>query len=72
MGAPDPQTQYERAFMEGDLDPFDFMLAEALGMSVQHMRDTLSNQEYLQWRAFYVWRNAKAELEAKTVKGVRG
>ena len=72
MGAPDPQKVYERAFMEGELDPFDFMLAEQLGMTVAQMRETLSNQEYLQWRAFYVWRNAQQELEAKTVKGIRG
>lgn len=62
------QTVYERAFMEEELDPFDFLLAESIGMGVQQMRDTLSNQEYIQWRAFHVWRNAQRDLELKTQK----
>jgi hypothetical protein len=53
--------------MEGALDPFDFGLAEALGMTVETMRDTMANNEYLQWRAFHVWRAAQVELAAKTV-----
>ena len=69
-GVPDLQTQYERAFMQGELDPFDFQLAEALGMTVQRMRDTISNQEYLQWRAFYVYRDAQEKLAATPLKAV--
>jgi hypothetical protein len=34
-------------------------------MSVARMRDELSNVEYRQWRAFYVWRHAMQELAAK-------
>lgn len=49
--------------MEGALDPFDFALAEQLGMTVQQMNDQLSNDEYLSWRAFYVYRNAMKELD---------
>lgn len=57
--------------MEGDADPFDFDLAKNLGMTVEHMRDTISNVEYLQWRAYYVWRNAMEELEMQEVKAKR-
>lgn len=59
---------YERAFMEGSLDPFDFLLAERLGMTVGELRDRMSNDEYLQWRAFVKWRNAMQELELRAVK----
>lgn len=62
----DYQTCAERAFVEGDLDPFDFDLAERLGMTVERMREEMSNAEYLQWRAFTVWRNAQRELAQTT------
>lgn len=52
--------------MEGELDTFDFELALELGMTIEQLRGTLSNLEYLQWRAFFVWRNAQIELEAKS------
>lgn len=68
----DPQTRYERAFIEGELDPFDFILAENLHMTVAEMRDRMGNDEYLQWRAFYVWRAAERELAAKTATANRG
>ena len=58
--------------MDGRLDPFDFTLAEQLHMTVADMRERMSNQEYLQWRAFYVWRNAQQELDAKPLKAVPG
>lgn len=67
----DPQKRFERAFMEGELDPFDFVLAESLHMTVEEMRDRMSNNEYLQWRAFYVWRNAEQELAEKTAEAKR-
>ena len=52
--------------MLGERDPFDYQLAEALGWrSVAAMHAGLSNAEYLQWRAFYAWRNAQVELERK-------
>ena len=48
-----------------ELDPFDFLLAERLGMTVRTMRARMGNDEYLAWRAFNVWRNAQAELAEK-------
>lgn len=53
---------YERAFMEGELDPFPFILAEALHMTVGELLARMSNAEYVQWGAFYVYRKAMAEL----------
>ena len=51
--------------MEGEADPFDFILAEKLGMTVARMRNEMSNHEYIGWRAFYTWRAAMRELESK-------
>ena len=47
--------------MEGELDTFDFVLAETLGMTLAQVGE-MSNNEYLRWRAFYVYRNAMAEM----------
>ena len=55
------QATFERALMEGDLDPFDFMLAEKLGLTLAQV-GAMSNHEYLRWRAFHVYRNAMAEM----------
>lgn len=54
--------------MEGDLDAFDFTLAEKLRMTVEQMRTTISNAEYLQWRAFYTYRAAMQKLELDKAK----
>jgi hypothetical protein len=54
--------------MEDELDPFDFILAERLGMTVKAMRDTMPNNEYLQWRAFHVYRAAQVELATKGMR----
>lgn len=58
--------------MEGELDPFDWLLAEKLGATIEEMQERLANREYLSWRAFYVYRDAmiafevdKANKEAK-------
>lgn len=59
-----PQQVFERAIVEGELDPFDFVLAESLKMTLDQMRQ-MPNNEYLQWRAFFVWRAAQLELESK-------
>lgn len=68
----DPQKEFERAFMEGSLDPFDYELALELKIgTVEEMRDRMSNREYLIWRAFYVWRNAQRELNMKTIGKLR-
>ncbi len=55
--------------MTGALDPFEFVLAEALGMTVADLRDRMSNDEYLSWRAFYAWRAAQRELAALEAAG---
>lgn len=65
------QTAVERALVEGELDPFAFSLAEALGMTLEQMLNTMSSREYYQWRAFNVWRNAQHELERKAAKAER-
>ena len=49
--------------MEETLDPFDFVLAEALHMTVERLGE-MSSAEYLAWRAFYVYREAMQKLEA--------
>ena len=50
--------------MEGELDPFDFVLAEAIGKTIAEI-GAMSNREYLSWRAFHVYRNAMRELASK-------
>lgn len=55
------QTTFERALMEGDLDPFDFMLAEQLGLTLAQVGE-MSNNEYVRWRAWHVYRQAMAEM----------
>jgi hypothetical protein len=47
--------------MEGDLDVFDFQLAERLGVTLA-MVGAMSNREYLAWKAFYVYRAAMQEM----------
>ena len=41
---------------------FDFILAEALHMTIEEMRNRMSNQEWVQWAAFYSWRDRQREL----------
>lgn len=55
--------------MEGELDPFPFVLAEALGMTIEDMLNRMSNQEYLQWQAFFTWRHAMQQLELEAARG---
>ena len=62
------QTAVERALALGELDSFAFSLAEALGMTIEQMRDSMSIREYHQWRAYNVWRNAQHELALKAAK----
>ncbi len=47
--------------MEGNLDAFDFILAERLGKTLTEVRD-MPNAEHIQWRAFFKYRKAMAEL----------
>ena len=65
---PSLQSVYERAFVEGRLDPLDFVIAEKLGMTVEEMKTRMTNIEYLQWRAFFVWRHEKEKLEIEAAK----
>jgi len=51
--------------MEGDLDPFDYMLASELGMTIKDMHDAMPNNEYLSWRAFFTYRTAMQDLALK-------
>lgn len=51
------QQTFERALMEGDLDVFPFQLAERLGMTLAQIGQ-MSNNEFLRWKAFYVYRAA--------------
>lgn len=54
--------------MLGELDPFDFDLADAIGCTVEEMRQRISNQEYLQRRALAVYRAEQAKLAAKAAR----
>ena len=58
----DPKRAYERALNSGELEVFDFILAEALHMTIEEMRNRMSNQEWVQWAAFYSWRDRQREL----------
>ena len=40
-------------------------------MTVEQMRNTMTNREYLEWRAFNVLRNAQQELAVKAAKADR-
>jgi hypothetical protein len=50
--------------MLGTVDPFDFVLAEALGQPLSVVRE-MPNADITAWRAFYVYRHEMSELEAK-------
>lgn len=49
--------------MEGTLDPFDYVLAEALGERLPVVR-SWPNAEIVEWRAFYVYREAMQNRES--------
>jgi hypothetical protein len=48
--------------MEGDIDVFDFLLAEKLHMSLEAVGN-LSNREHIAWRAFDVYVKAMAAMK---------
>lgn len=56
------QTTFERMLLEGELDPFDFVLAERLGKTLAEIGE-MSNNEWLRWRAWYVYRQAMSEMQ---------
>lgn len=49
----------ERAIALGEVPPFDFVLAERLGMTVGELHSRLGNDEYVEWIAFYKWRGVQ-------------
>lgn len=49
--------------MIGQLDPFDYDLADALGCTIPEMQRRIGNDEYLQRRALAVYRKAMYDLE---------
>lgn len=55
------QQLFERGLMEGDLDAFDFMLAESLHITLAEV-GAMSNNEYVRWRAWTVYKTAQLEL----------
>jgi hypothetical protein len=50
--------------VEGNLDAFEFVLAEKLGMTLAEIGE-MSNNEFIRWRAFYSYRAAQRELQSK-------
>jgi hypothetical protein len=55
---------------------FDFFLATELGMSVAHLRATVSNLEVRQWAVYYARKAQREELQilkekARAKKGKR-
>jgi hypothetical protein len=46
-----------------ELDAFDFALAEKLGMTIGEMHERMSNQEFVMWRAFWVYRHEMQQME---------
>lgn len=53
--------------MEQELDPFQFVLALDLGKTLAELGD-MPFDEYLHWQAFYTWRAAMRDFEAKREK----
>lgn len=51
--------------MTGERDTFEFSLAAKLGKTIHELRESLTEAEYLQWAAYYTWRNAMDEFEMK-------
>ena len=52
----------EREFVDGVLDVTDFVLGEALHMSLGEVR-AMPSAEVVEWLAFFAYRRAMAELE---------
>lgn len=52
--------------MTGDVDPFEFLLARDLGMTVDGLRRGMSQAEFVAWRAYYVYERAMTDLAARS------
>lgn len=59
-----PRKAAERAFALGEVDTFDFILARELSMRLSDVH-AMSNAEYVEWRAFYVWEAAMYDFKQK-------
>lgn len=55
---------------EGDLDPFEFILAEALGKHLHEIRE-LPNCDIAEWAAFFSWRQTMEAFELAKAKASR-
>lgn len=49
--------------MLGEIDSFDFILAETLGQPLQYIR-ALPNAEIVEWQAFFHYRNEMEKLHS--------
>jgi hypothetical protein len=54
--------------MEEEIDPFDWMLAEALGMTIGEMNERMSAREHTSWRAFWRYRSEMQKLAAQRAR----
>lgn len=52
--------------MTGQLEPYPFVLAERLGMTVAELDERMPLDEFYRWAAFDTWRAAQQELASKT------
>lgn len=59
-----PRKAVERAFAWGEIDTFPFVLARDLGWSIGQL-EQLPHDEYLRWRAFYVWEQAMRDFKSR-------
>ena len=48
--------------MEGEVDAFDFHLAERLGITLAAV-EGMSNREYIAWQAWTVYEKAMRDME---------
>lgn len=53
--------------MLGTRDTFDYVLAQDLGMPLHAVRE-LPNAEVMEWRAYYKYRHAMDDLEARSAR----
>lgn len=56
------------ALENGDIDEFEFFLAEKLGMTRAELIERIDNKEYMVWRAYYGRRMQEKELAALSGK----
>jgi len=61
----------ERAIALGETDPFDFVLARDLGLTLGQVHQ-LPHAEVVAWRAFYTWEKAMVEFTRKQETARRG